>query len=212
MSVTDHDENYYYTFVDGRLYLGGSNISENGNGAFNKEIVEAILPSKYQNTLIYGTRYRCLSGLAYLKKIFIPRTYREIREDFCKFSYNVEFIEFEENSELEELSGYTAHLTSIKSFSIPSSVKILSLKSAFYGCKNIETIYYAGKLACSETDAFTKANMSALKVFTRVDYAYDSFCGAKVVKILNKPKKLFTCKRKQERFMLRYSFLIYLVL
>ena len=37
--------------------------------------------------------------------------------------YNVESIEFEANSELVKLDGWTAFKTSIKSFTIPSSVK-----------------------------------------------------------------------------------------
>ena len=78
-----HDDTFNYRYENGRLLVGGENTSEWGNGALNKEIVEAFLPAKYNNTLIYGTAYRCLGHLQNLTRVFIPRTYKLIGADLC---------------------------------------------------------------------------------------------------------------------------------
>ena len=208
--MTYHDETFNYVYIDNFLYVGGSDVNEYGNGAYNKDIVEAILPKKYQNVMIYGTAYRCLGSLPKLKKVFVPRTYKFLYADFCKFSSNVESITFEDNSELDVISGWVAYGTLIKTFVIPSNVKALDLREAFGSCKNIETIYYAGKLKCNDLNAFVGSSLSSISVYTRENYGYNTFCNASVVKVLSIPKKFITCKRKQESILSRTSLMMFI--
>lgn len=208
-----HDDTYYYTYYNNVLYVGGENTSIHGNGAYNKEIVEAYLPSFYLGIKIYGTRYRCLAHLSKLETVIIPRTYKIIGGDLCLSSTKVKSIVFEENSELREIGGWFAGYTTISTFTFPSSLKIIGFNYFFQGCNNLETIIYAGNIECVSNDIFDQINVSKIKVYTRKNYKYDSFCGAKVINVLNSPIKAMTCKIKQTNYHgSRLSLLGFLIL
>ena len=208
MGTAQHDSDFYFVFLRGKLYVGGENRSVNGNGAYNKSIVEAILPQKFENTRIYGTQFKCLAMIPSLKKVFVPRTYKVIETDFCYESRNVESIIFEENSELEVMMGWVAPATSIKSFSFPSNIKRLIFTSSFRNCNSLRIIYFPLKFQCNNATIFNSITPSDIKVFVRKDYSYDDFCGAEVVKVLEPPKRYITCRKKMKetsRFVLSFA-------
>ena len=125
-----HSDDFNFVYIEGRLYVGGES-NDQGNCAYNKNIVNAYLPSYYDNTLIYGTRSSCLENISTLKFVFIPRTYRSIGTDLCVYSNNVEAIVFEENSQVTHIRRWLAACTSITQIALPSSLKTITTKKVF---------------------------------------------------------------------------------
>ena len=199
MTDAGHDSDFNYVYKEGYLYVGGVNSSVNGNGAFNKSIVEAILPIKFQNNAIYGTTYKCLSNIQTLKKVFVPRTYKLISADFCWLCRSLESIVFEENSNIKKMGGWIASATSIRTFTFPSNIKTLRFNRTFWNCYNLEAIYYPLAIECDSNSIFDSITPSKITVYTRVDYKFNTFCGAAVVKALTVQKRYYSCKQKQRR-------------
>jgi hypothetical protein len=196
MSTVFHDDTYNYIIKEGNLYVGnGTHVYQ--NGAYDKNLVNAILPAYFNGTKIYGTFYRCLAGLPNLIAIFIPKTYRVIEADLFQDSYNVETIEFEANSELQFINGWTAISSKITSFTFPPSLKRFAINSSFGHCAKLKTVFYQG-MASPLYDSTTFLGVSKdLKIFVRKDYPYDTFGGRSVTKILEPPTR-FTYPVKKE--------------
>ena len=212
LNMTLDDGNYYFFYdSDGMLYVGnGSNLLQ--NGVVNKNIVNAFLPTKYNNIQVYGVGYRALSALPNLVSIFVPRTYKVIWSDFFKESPKVVSVEFEENSQLKTIGHYMALRSGISSFTYPSSIKNLLLFHSFKGCKNLKTIYYKG-MAEPQFDNMTFSGVpDDLVIYVRRDYPYKTFAGRQTTPILN-PKYRGTCfiRRKQTCSSFNLMFLVVMI-
>ena len=192
MSTIYHDENFNYFYeTDGLLYVGnGSKVFQ--NGAYNKNIVNAFLPSKFNNVLIYGTFYRCLASLPSLVSIFIPKTYKVIQADLFLNAKNVASVELEQNSELIYIGGWMGLNSKITSFTFPPSLKYMHINQSFFGCTNLKTIYYQGMLQPKYDDVTFWNVPEDLIIYVRKDYPYDTFAGRKITRILNPIPKI-TC-------------------
>ena len=199
MTTIYHDENFNYLLdTDGYLYVGnGTRVFQ--NGAFNKNIVNAVLPSKYDNILIRGTFYRCLAGLPNLVSIFIPRTYKIIQGDLFYNALNVVSVEFEQNSQLKSIAAWMGLNSRITSFTFPPSLKKMSVEHSFYGCKNLRTIYYQGMLQPSFDNETFSSVPEDLKIYVRKDYPYETFAGKEVTKVLNAIPRI-TCNIRRNPY------------
>ena len=187
-------EDFNYVFVDGKWYVGKEDTS-NANGLVDPtNVTDVILPRYHENTLIYGTRYRCFYYLQTLKTVFIPNTYKFIDADFCYAAYNIESIIFEENSQVERIRHYFAMSTSIQEIRIPSSLKSIETNCAL-NSKCLKRVFWESKINVNYDATMFNTN-NDIKILVPIDYKYDVLCNITVTKILNsiKPKPSPICR------------------
>lgn len=191
-----HSDDFNFVYKNDLLYVGGS-TTDAGNGAYNKNIVNAYLPSSFNGVRIYGTQDSCFQSITTLKYVFIPRTYKVIEDDFCVFSSNVVSIVFEENSEVESIGGWFAEGTSITQLILPSSIKTLSTNSPFANCKKLKLVIFKGNIFLDAGTSFSNSPDNIV-ILVKHDYKYDTFGGKSVMKIIPEPKQLKTCMKRQK--------------
>jgi hypothetical protein len=204
-----HDDNFNYFYENGRLLVGNGTMVFQ-NGAFNKSLINAVLPSSFDGVPIYGTYYRCLGGMPNLVSIFIPRTYKEIGADFFYDSYNVTSVVFEDNSQLRKIDAWIAIHSNIVTFTFPASLKIMYLNQSFLECSKLKTIYYQGML---QTEFYSDTFLNVpddLKIYVRRDYPYETFAGRSVTKVLNAVPRI-THKYKNSGISLCTINILYLI-
>lgn len=204
----DHSDDFYFTYIDGKLYVRGDNTTEFGNGVFNKEIVDAILPRTFKGTRVYGTGYRSLSCLKNLETVFIPNTYRYIEADTFLNSFNLREVTFEDNYHIKYIWFWLLHSTLISTFTIPHTVKDISLNSTFFNCTKLKSIYYQGMLKLDSDEGTFKNVPNDLKIYVRIDYPYDQIGGRAVTKVLPAPIKITmkNCHVNHRFLLLRLGF------
>ena len=193
-----HDENYNFCYVGDLLFVGDgtNNIS---NGAYNKSLVDAILPSTFNGQQIYGTYKHAFHRLPSLKTIFIPKTYKILYNDFCPESINVDSIVFEENSQVESIGDYFAQGTAITSIILPSSLKTLSSECPFRWCNNLKQIIFLGRNKFEEGRETFKNVTSDLVIFVGRNYRWKTFGGRKVTGVLYRyGQHICTCRNRRE--------------
>ena len=180
-----HSNDHYFNYLkSGKLYIAGSNSTIPGNGAFNKDLENAVLPRYFEDKKVYGTGYRALPQLQNLTFVFIPNTYIEISADSFLFCKKLESVVFEEGSRVETIGFWLLNKANITSFTIPPSVKSVWLNSSFSGCTNLKRLYYQGMIELqSDKMTFNDAS-SDLKIYVRIDYPYSQIGGRDVIKIL----------------------------
>ena len=178
-----HDNDFNFIEKNGKLYLGDG-TGESGNCAYNKKIVDAILPKYFGETQVYGTLTSCFESMSSLKSIFIPNTYKEIQFDFCPNSFNVESIIFEENSQVESIGNWFAQCTAITSITLPSSLKSFSTYCTFNGCAKLKQIIFLGRNKFEEGTKTLKDVPEDLVIFVGKNYRWKTFGGRKVAGVL----------------------------
>ena len=203
MSSND-DFCFHYDYA-GRYVIGSDDNLTHGNGAKNKSIINAYLPRTNNDTQVYGTGYRSLSLLKFLKTVHIPKTYKYIGHDSFRDCPLLESVTFEKNSQVETIGFWLLRNTQIKTFTYPSSAKTIKIQYSFYGCTKLKSIFYRGMLRINNNDnSFTNVSDS-MKIYVLKNYPYDDIGGRKVTKVLNPNEFSY-----QNNICTRY--IIYLVL
>ena len=192
-----NDGTFNFCDKSGERYIGDGTDNA-GNGVVDKNIVEAKLPKYFDNVRIYGTWTSTFEGIKTLKSVFVPKTYKILRGDFCVFCSSLESVVFEDNSQIETIEGWFVQQTSVASITLPSSLKKLSSKSTFYGCTKLKQILFLGKIAVGNeyNDIFTNVP-SDLVIIVSKDYPSTTFGGRNVNAISLPPtKRILTCLKK----------------
>ena len=196
------DFNFYYN-SGGHFVIGSDPNTSSGNGAYNKSIVDAILPRSFNGIMIYGIGYYSLSKLSFLKTVFIPSTYRLISSDSFHGSTALESVTFEDPENILDVGFWLFLDSNISTFTFPYKAKRIRIQNSFQGCKNLKSLYYQGMLNVSYDAKTFDGVPSDLKIFVRRDYPYDTFGGRSVIKVLPRPinSRTLRCKRQANNWM-----------
>lgn len=179
-----------------KLYVGNG-TTKDGNGAFNKQIVDAKLPMYFNEKKIYGTWHSCFENILTLKSVFVPRTYKEIQNDFCWGCSNLESVTFEENSQIEAIYGWFVGKTSISSITLPRGLKTLLSKATFSDCTKLKQVLFLGNIAVGNDDNIFYNVPSDLVIIVSNNYPSTTF-GERSVNVISlpSPKRVLTCLKK----------------
>ena len=194
--MNDGTFNFFYDRF-GVLYIGDGS-EKSGNGAFNKSVVDAILPVYYGSDKVYGTHLSAFEGLSFLKSIFIPKTYKALLYDFCPNCAKLETITFEENSQVEIIGDYFLQGTAITTIILPFSLKKISSTCTFRGCNKLKLIVYMGNIPVGNDNNMFGGVSSDLKIIVSKKYPSKTFGGRNVTSVaLPFPKNLLTCTKNR---------------
>ena len=191
------DFNFYYNSA-GHFVIGSDPSTSSGNGAYNKSIVDAILPRSFNGIMIYGTGYNSLSKLSSLKTVFVPSTYKLISSDTFHGSTELESVTFEDPKNILDVGFWLFVNSKISTFTFPYNAKRIRIHNSFRGCKNLKSLYYQGMLDVPYDDKTFDGVPDDLKIFVRSDFPYDTFGGRSVIKVLPRPvdTKTLRCKHQ----------------
>ncbi len=118
-------------------YYTGYHTEDNQIGpyAFNLGIIEVKLPLNLEGRL-------CMSGLPYLKSIFIPRGITVLGDNAFKSCISLESITFDKDSELKKIGSYAFYDASLKSLDIPGKCESIGENMLNYDDKKMKSIRF----------------------------------------------------------------------
>ena len=187
--VIEHEIYRFRVYIGTELQLGYLDpvegyVDHNGvRSEWVDKLENAIIPSEVDKKKVINLAYKSFRQLPNLKTVFIPNTIKTIAADTFFNCYKLTSVTFEENSQLEQLSGYSFCSTNISSIIFPSTLVTTGGDALFYNCSNLHTVVIQSFLSTNSTTTFT-ASPSTISILVPENYPFDTFGKREVIKAL----------------------------
>ena len=161
----------------GKLVVGTSSRTFDGNGLFNKSVKIVEIPGFFNGLKVaeLGNRCFCCTGII---SIFIPKTILLIRYAALASCHDLTDVRFEKGSKLQIIEHHLFwDCTSLKKVDFPYFVSELETveRSPFFYSVSLDCFYYAGTHDFSSLEDFFSTTVN--KIYVSNDYKGEKFAG-----------------------------------